>query len=113
DVREALCNLLKKLGFQIYPTSNGLDTIEEYKKSLQNGSTYDLVVLDLTVPGGMGGKETIGKLMEIDPEINAVICSGYSNDPIMSEYEKYGFKGVIKKPYTIQDLKTTLDSVLN
>ena len=112
DVRDALCNILKKLGFEIYPTAEGGETIREYKKSLKSGSPYDLVVLDLTVPGGMGGKEAIGKLISIDPNINAIICSGYSNDPVMSEYKKFGFKGVIKKPYTIEDLRFTLDSVL-
>ena len=112
DVRDALCNILKKLGFEIYPTAEGGETIREYKKSLKSGSPYDLVVLDLTVPGGMGGKEAIDKLISIDPNINAVICSGYSNDPVMSEYKKFGFKGVIKKPYTIEDLRFTLDSVL-
>ena len=112
DVRDALCNILKKLGFEIYPTAEGAETVREYKKLLKSSSPYDLVVLDLTVPGGMGGKETIDKLISIDPNINAVICSGYSNDPVMSEYKKFGFKGVIKKPYTIEDLRITLDSVL-
>lgn len=112
EVRDALCNILSKLGFKIQQTKDGAQTIQEYQKALNNGNIYDLVILDLTVPGGMGGKETIIKLKEIDPNINALICSGYSNDPVMSEFENFGFKGVIKKPYTIDDLKTTLDSVL-
>ena len=96
EVRDALCNILKKLGFEIYPTAEGSETVREYKKSLKSSSPYNLVVLDLTVPGGMGGKEAIDKLISIDPNINAVICSGYSNDLVMSEYKKFGFKGVIK-----------------
>jgi len=72
-VREALCNILKRLGLEIFPTAEGSETVEEYEKSLKSSSPYDLVVLDLTVPGGMGGKESINKLLNIDPNIKAVI----------------------------------------
>ncbi len=112
EVRDALCNILRKLGFEIDHAKDGAQTIQKYEKALNNGTIYDLVILDLTVSGGMGGKETILRLKEIDPNINALICSGYSNDPVMSEFENFGFKGVIKKPYTIDDLKATLDSAL-
>ncbi|NIP37952.1 MAG: response regulator [Candidatus Dadabacteria bacterium] len=112
EVRDALCNILQKLGFDIYETSEGSEAILEYERSLRNGGPYDIVVLDLTIPGGMGGKETMARLKEIDPDVNALICSGYSNDPVMSDYEKFGFSGVIKKPYTIEDLKSTLNKIL-
>ena len=64
--------------------------------------------MDLTIPGGMGGKETIKKIREIDPNIKVIVSSGYSNDPIMSEYKNYGFNGVIVKPYNITDLLDTI-----
>jgi two-component system, cell cycle sensor histidine kinase and response regulator CckA len=68
--------------------------------------------LDLTVPGGMGGGETIRRLIEIDPEIRAIVSSGYSNDPVMSDYKSYGFSGVVAKPYTTEELSRTLDFVI-
>lgn len=70
------------------------------------------MIMDLTVPEGMGGKETVKILREIDPQVKAVVSSGYSNDPIMADYASYGFKGVIAKPYKVQELKTVLKNVM-
>lgn len=69
--------------------------------------------MDLTMPGGIGGKEAIEKLMSIDPEIRAIVSSGYSDDKVMSEYEKYGFKGVLSKPYNTEGLSKALHKVIN
>ena len=85
------------------------------------GRPFDLVILDLTVPGGMGGKETIKALGRIDPQVRAIVSSGYSNDPVMAEFNKHGFCGVVAKPYKLQELaravatamKSTLVSKLN
>jgi two-component system cell cycle sensor histidine kinase/response regulator CckA len=68
--------------------------------------------MDLTIPGGMGGKEAIKKLLEIDPDIKAIVSSGYATDPIMSDYEEYGFKAVIAKPYSVSKLEKTLHGLL-
>jgi DNA-binding NtrC family response regulator len=70
------------------------------------------VILDLTVPGEMGGKEAIGRLCEIDANVTAIVSSGYSNDPVMSNYEEYGFCGVVEKPYNLQKLAETLNEIL-
>lgn len=77
------------------------------------GEPFDLVLMDLTIPGGMGGKETIRELLKIDPNVKAVVCSGYSNDPIMSSCEAYGFRGVIRKPYGMKQLSALVDDVLS
>jgi two-component system cell cycle sensor histidine kinase/response regulator CckA len=69
-------------------------------------------MLDLTVPGGMGGKDAIQKLLEIDPKVKAIVSSGYFNDPIMSEYRQYGFHGVVAKPYEVEELTEILNQVL-
>ena len=79
-----------------------------YREAKESGHAFDVVIMDLTIPGGMGGKETIKKLLAYDPAAAAIVSSGYSNDPIMSNYEAYGFKGVIKKPYRIEDLSDAL-----
>jgi DNA-binding NarL/FixJ family response regulator len=79
----------------------------------ESGHPFDVVIMDLTVPGGMGGKEAMTRLLEGDPQIVALVSSGYSNDPIMSEYRKYGFKGVISKPYKLEHLSEILRRVLS
>ena len=79
---------------------------------MESGGVYDLVIMDLTIPGGMSGRETIEKLMEMDPAAKAIVSSGYSNDPIMANYEQYGFRGVIAKPYRLQELSEVLHRVI-
>ncbi|MEJ2355917.1 MAG: response regulator, partial [candidate division WOR-3 bacterium] len=73
---------------------------------------FDAVILDLTVPGGMGGKDTIDELLRVDPEVKAIVSSGYSTDPIMANHEKYGFKAVVAKPFDLKDLNETIKKVL-
>ncbi len=96
--------LLSFLGYTVVTAADGQQALALYKESLSNGGRFDAVILDLTIPGGMGGKETIDRLLEVDPQVRAVVSSGYSHDPVMAAYEKYGFKAVITKPYNIQEL---------
>ena len=83
-----------------------------YRKVRESGQPFDAVILDLTVPGGMGGAETVKKLLEIDPEAKVIVSSGYATDPIMSEYKKYGFSAVVAKPYNVGQMEKTLHDVL-
>lgn len=101
--------MLMYLGYEVKFASDGAETIELYKKAKELGRPFDAVILDLTIPGGMGGKCAIQKLVEVDPDVKAIISSGYSNDPIISEYKQYGFSGVVTKPYTINELSDTLN----
>ncbi len=71
-----------------------------------------MVIIDLTIPGGMGGKEAMERLLDIDPRVNAIVSSGYSNDPVMAEYDSYGFKGVVCKPYKTEELGKTVQEVM-
>ena len=79
-----------------------------YKKARESGQPFDVVIMDLTIPGGMGGKEAIKKLLEIDPYAKVIVSSGYATDPIMSDYKKYGFSAVVTKPYSVEQLEKIL-----
>jgi len=111
-VRLVLGEMLEYLGCTVGFATNGLEAIELYTHALQSESPFDAVIMDLTIPGGMGGKEAILQLRKIDPNIKAIVSSGYSNDPVMAEYQKYGFVGVAAKPYRIDELSEQLGKVL-
>jgi len=108
DDEEAICMLvtcaLEPLGYEVTETNDGRQAIAAYEKAMLDGRPYDLFISDLTIPGGMGGQETIQRLTEIDPNVRAIVSSGYANDPVMSRHEEYGFCGMIAKPYEIDAL---------
>ena len=103
-IRDTLSGMLKKLGCQVTATENGVETIEKYKEMMNSENPFDLVMLDLTIPGGMGGKQTIANLLEIDSKVKAIVTSGYYDDPVIALYDRYGFSDVLKKPYTFEEL---------
>jgi PAS domain S-box-containing protein len=111
-VREVAGEIFEHLGFAADFAVDGHEAIEKYTQAMKNGSPYTVVVMDLTVPGGMGGGEAIKKLLEIDPQAKAIVSSGYSNNPIMANFNKFGFKGVISKPFQLDELKKALGVVL-
>jgi len=113
SVREIGRDILDHLGYQVATAVNGEQVLEMYSSALQKNTPFDIVILDLTIPGGLGGKETIKKLIEIDPSITAIVSSGYANDPIMGNYKQYGFANVVPKPYRIEDLSEALKSLLH
>ena len=111
-IRKILGGMLKRLGYDVDFAKNGEEVIEKYQAELPN-EPYLALIMDLTVPGSMGGKEAIRKLLKIDPDVKAIVSSGYSSDPIMADYGEYGFIGVLSKPYTIVELQKTLSRSLN
>ena len=111
-IRDIARGLLVHLGFEVATVSNGQEAVELYREKQSSEAPFDVVIMDLTIPGGMGGKETIRKLREIDPQVKGIVSSGYSNDPVMAEYEKYGFAGMVHKPFEIDDLLNTLCAVI-
>jgi len=113
SIRKMMVTMLAHLGYEVEFAQNGSETIKMYKIAKEKGQPFDAVILDLTVPGEMGGEYTMQKLLDIDPEVIAIITSGYSNKPIMSEYKKYGFSGAITKPYTMDKLAETLSGVIS
>lgn len=112
-IRNIVDKMLSSFGFQVESAVDGEEAINLYKKAKKSGEPFNAVILDLTVPGGMGGKEAIKKLLEIDPNVKAVVSSGHSNDPVMAEFKKYGFTDVVAKPYRTQEIRDVLLRVVN
>jgi PAS domain S-box-containing protein len=112
-VRAVIEKLLLNAGHAVQCVTNGDDAVAAYTDAMREGERFDAVIMDLTIPGGKGGKDTVKELLTVDPEARVIVASGYSNDPIMSEYEKYGFRGVIKKPFSIEEFSRVIKSVVN
>jgi len=104
--------MLEKTGYSVEFSKDGSEAIALYKKAKESGKPFDIVIMDLIIPDGMGGKEAINKLIKIDPGIKAVASSGYSNNQIVSDYKKYGFSGAIIKPYSVKELNELLQDLL-
>ena len=116
DDEEPIRNLgfqvLTRLGYEVALASDGDEAMALFKKAKKAGEPFDAVILDLTIPGGRGGKETINQLKEIDPKVKAMIASGYSDHPVMADFRDYGFIGVVSKPFNLNKLSQVLHDVL-
>jgi CheY-like chemotaxis protein len=117
DDEEMVCKLvatmLTMLGYSAATARSGGEAVEMYKKAMHAGEPFAAVIMDLTVPGGIGGQEAISLLLACDPAARAIVSSGYAADPVMANYADYGFKGLIAKPYTLTTLRETLAQVLS
>jgi len=103
-IRDLVEFTLTRLGYKVSQAATALGGVNIYRKKFEAGERFDAVILDLTLPGGMGGKEALKKLIEIDPTVNAIVSSGYATDATMSRYQDFGFHGVIAKPYEAAEL---------
>jgi CheY-like chemotaxis protein len=110
-LRELNSNFLEALGHQGDMAPEGSVALNLFKEALRVNRPYDLVILDLVVPNGMGGMETYKELKALDPTVRIIVCSGYSSDPVMSDWRNIGFAGVLPKPYSIDELGRAIDSV--
>ncbi len=104
---------LIKIGYTVGRAKDGVEAIELYKQAMETDQPFDAVILDLTIREGMGGEEAMNELLRIDPEVKAIVSSGYSTDTIMANYREYGFNGVITKPYQVGQLSELLDNVIS
>ena len=108
NVRNIGSQVITHLGYDVALARDGNEAVAVYRQALDKGNPFDVVILDLTVKGGMGGAEAMRILLSVDPGIRAIVSSGYTDDPVISDYEGYGFKGAITKPYKIEDLHEIL-----
>ena len=112
-IRNVSTAMLRQLGYEAHTANNGEEAIALYLQAKNDGQPFDLVIMDLTIPGGMGGGEAIARLRQLDPQVKAVVSSGYANDPIMANFSDYGFCGVTPKPFGLQDLSRLLVMILD
>jgi two-component system cell cycle sensor histidine kinase/response regulator CckA len=111
-VRKVAGNLLEHLGHEVKIAKDGREAITLYKRAKKTKRPFDVLILDLTVSDGMGGKKTLEKLLDFDPDVKAIVSTGYSSDPVLSDYKNIGFKGFVIKPYKIDQLTDILRKVL-
>ncbi|MFW6221772.1 MAG: PAS domain-containing hybrid sensor histidine kinase/response regulator [Fibrobacterota bacterium] len=110
-IRVVVERILKNAGYQVETTTNGIDALYAYERSMNNGEPFNLVLMDITIPGGMGGKKTIEQLLSLDPNAKVIASSGYSNDSIMTNYREYGFVGVLPKPFNVAEFMQVIAQV--
>ncbi len=111
-IRDFLKDILTMHGFKVEVVEDGKEAIEKYKKAMEKGEPFDLVIMDLTIPGGMGGKEAIKILKDIDLNISVIVSSGYTDTDVLIRYEEYGFSGYLHKPYKLSELFSVISKVL-
>lgn len=110
-VRRAAGEILKRLGYDVAYAEDGREGISLYKKAMGSGQPFRAVVMDLTIPGGMGGRRAVKELLNLDPAAVVIVSSGYSDDPVLSNYREHGFSGVVAKPYTMEELGEILSTL--
>jgi CheY-like chemotaxis protein len=112
-IRDVSGEMLKLLGFEADFALDGKEAIELYKVAHESGTPYRAVIMDLTIPNGMDGKEAIGELISFDPDARVVVSSGYSRDPIMANFKEHGFSAVLVKPYRFDEFSRVVKSVIS
>ncbi len=112
EIQDVLGKMLENLGFEVDFAKEGEKALQKYTQAFQQGVPYVAAILDLTIPGGMGGRETLRQIKALHPEAAVIVSSGYSNDPVMARFQEFGFSGVIAKPYNLVDLSKVLSQIL-
>lgn len=110
-VCKTLSSILERIGFTVDISSDGDEALKKYNDAFKNRCGYDLIIMDLTIPGGMGGEETMKLLLQTYPDAKVIVSSGYSNDPILANYQELGFRGILQKPYTITQVQQIISKV--
>jgi CheY-like chemotaxis protein len=111
-IRDLTAQLLATMGYEVTAVPDGSEAIRIFERAARKGEYFQAVILDATVRGGLGGVETIARLRHIDPQVNAIICSGYSDEAALSEFLSYGFRSALPKPFTRRELAEALQKAL-
>jgi CheY-like chemotaxis protein len=111
-IRNLAEDMLTSLGYQVQTCVNGEEAISIYKAAHKAGTPYAAVIMDLTIPGGLGGREAAKEILDFDKNAVMIVSSGYSNDPVMAEHTKFGFRAVLAKPYKAHEIVMVLDELL-
>ena len=112
-IREVVGELLTYLGYDPDFAEDGVEACKKYSASMAMKNKFHAVIMDLTIPGGMGGREAIKEILKIDPQANVIVSSGYSNNPVMANYKSYGFSGIVAKPFKLQELNSVLRQTIS
>ncbi len=112
-LREVAVAMLEELGYEAIAAEDGEQAVEQYRQSLKQEAPIDLVIMDLTVPGGMGGVDSASNILKLDGNAKIMVCSGHAADDVVTRYQDYGFSGVICKPYNFEELASAIDAVLS
>lgn len=111
-IRDMAMLLIQGLGYQVDVAEDGTQALSMYQTESQGNNPYDMVFLDLLIPGGMGGEETMQHLLALDPQAKVIVCSGDPTQQIVEKYQEYGFQGTLSKPYTTKNLRHLLKEVI-
>ena len=111
-IRDVAKTILETKGYWVETADGGTQTLKMYKQAIEAGKSFDVIIMDLTIPGGIGGKESVKDILEINPKARVIVSSGYANDPIMANFSEYGFSDVVAKPYTLSKLLAATNRVL-
>jgi DNA-binding NtrC family response regulator len=111
-IGDITCQMLSFLGYEAMHVIDGKSAIQAYKQHFEQGEPFVAVIMDLTIPGGMGGREAVVEVLAIDPQAKVLVSSGYSNDPIMTNFKEYGFCGLIEKPFDMLTIQKAIEAVL-
>ncbi len=112
-LRAVAASQLEHLGHEVVLVSDGHEAVKRYQESLNTGKEIDIIIMDLTIPGGMGGQKAVQEVLTINPEARVIVASGYSNDPTMANHQEHGFSAAIAKPFDLKELKKVIASVLS
>jgi len=112
-VRQLACSMLRHFGYDTMAVKDGDEAVLRYIQASRSGQPFAAILMDLTIPGGMGGRDALQQLLIHDPNVRAIVSSGYCNDPVMANFRAHGFVGVVEKPYTVEDLGRVLHTVLH
>jgi CheY-like chemotaxis protein len=111
-IREIATGILEFKGYEVESCANAREAVERSREARERNAPFAAIILDLTVPGGMGGKESAELIREIDPDAMLIVSSGYSNDPVVANFQQYGFSGAIAKPFNAATLVRELERVI-